>query len=144
MIKALLFITPSQFLFSVAILSFITAFCQENISGLVIDTDHQPIDGAYISVKKSGVGTITETNGRFFLKAKTGDVLPALTPETLLDERGRELWWESWRRQDLIRVKMFQLPFRGKNYIIDPKYLIYPIPAEQLAINPNLVQNPGY
>ena len=76
MIKASLFITTRQFFFLVAILSFgITAFCQENISGLVMDTDHQPIDGAYISVKKSTSGTIAKANGTFSLKAKIGDVL---------------------------------------------------------------------
>jgi hypothetical protein len=26
----------------------------------------------------------------------------------------------------------------------DPKYLLFPIPDEQLAVNPNLHQNPGY
>jgi hypothetical protein len=26
----------------------------------------------------------------------------------------------------------------------DPKYLIFPIPNQQLAVNPNLTQNPGY
>jgi iron complex outermembrane receptor protein len=76
MIKAIFLTTTKSFFFSVAMLSCsITAICQGNISGLVMDTDHQPIDGAYISVKNTGVGTITETNGRFFLKAKTGDVL---------------------------------------------------------------------
>jgi hypothetical protein len=62
----------------------------------------------------------------------------------LLDERGRELWFECWRRQDLIRFKKFLLPFQEKDYQSDPKYLLFPIPADQLSVNPNLVQNPGY
>jgi len=36
------------------------------------------------------------------------------------------------------------LPFQEKDYPSDPKYLIFPIPYEQLSVNPNLVQNPGY
>ena len=76
--------------------------------------------------------------------SRGASALTSVTLEILLDERGRELWWESWRRQDLVRFKKFLLPFQGKNYTSDPKFLIYPIPAEQLAINPNLVQNPGY
>jgi hypothetical protein len=28
-------------------------------------------------------------------------------PNTLLSERGREMYWESWRRQDLIRFGVF-------------------------------------
>ncbi|KAA9034469.1 RagB/SusD family nutrient uptake outer membrane protein [Ginsengibacter hankyongi] len=70
--------------------------------------------------------------------------LTSLSPNDLLDERGRELWWENWRRQDMIRFGKFLLPFQEKDYISDPKYLIFPIPDEQLAVNPNLVQNPGY
>lgn len=60
------------------------------------------------------------------------------------DERGRELWWECWRRQDMIRFQEFLKPFQEKDYVSDPKYLIYPIPDEQLSVNPNLKQNPGY
>jgi hypothetical protein len=66
------------------------------------------------------------------------------TDEAIVDERGRELWWENWRRQDLIRFGKFLLPFREKNYVSDPKYLLFPIPYEQIAVNPNLAQNPGY
>ena len=64
--------------------------------------------------------------------------------DVLFDERGRELWWENWRRQDMIRFKKYLLPFQEKDYQSDPKYLLFPIPYEQLAVNPNLVQNPGY
>jgi hypothetical protein len=62
----------------------------------------------------------------------------------MLDERGRELWWEGWRRQDMIRFGKFLLPFQEKDHHSEKKYLIYPIPDEQLAVNPNLEQNPGY
>lgn len=63
---------------------------------------------------------------------------------TVLDERGRELWLECWRRQDLIRFGIFLEPFQEKNYVSDPKYLIFPIPNQQLGVNKNLSQNPGY
>jgi len=65
--------------------------------------------------------------------------------DTVYNERGRELWWENWRRQDMIRFKKFLLPFQEKDYPSDQKYLLFPIPYEQLGVNPkNLVQNPGY
>jgi len=71
--------------------------------------------------------------------------LTSLDLPTLVDERGRELWWENWRRQDLIRFGQFLKPFQGKLYTSDPTYLLFPIPDEQLAVNPNfLKQNPGY
>lgn len=64
-------------------------------------------------------------------------------PNTILAERGKEMYWESWRRQDLIRMGVFLQPWALKT-ADDPKYLLYPIPATQLVANPNLKQNPGY
>jgi len=64
-------------------------------------------------------------------------------PNTLLAERGRELYWESQRRTDLIRFGMFLKPWAYKP-ADDPKYLVFPVPSQALAANPNLVQNPGY
>ena len=77
-------------------------------------------------------------------QSRGASALPSIILNDILDERGRELWWEGWRRQDLIRFKKFLVPFQEKNYDSDPKYLLFPIPAEQLSVNPNLVQNPGY
>ena len=61
----------------------------------------------------------------------------------LLDERGREMYWESWRRNDLIRFGKFLQPWQEKG-ATDPRNLLFPIPSNQLAVNPNLTQNPGY
>jgi starch-binding outer membrane protein, SusD/RagB family len=66
-------------------------------------------------------------------------------PGTLLAERGRELYWELVRRTDLIRFKAFQLPWQYKPASgDDPKYILFPVPNQSLAVNPNLHQNPGY
>jgi len=70
--------------------------------------------------------------------------LSSIDLDGLLDERGRELWWEGWRRQDMIRFGKFLLPFQEKNYQSGPKYLLFPIPDDQLAFNHYLEQNPGY
>ena len=51
---------------------------------------------------------------------------------------------EGWRRRGMVRVKKFLSPFQEKNYVSAPKYLIFPIPDEQIAVNPDLTQNPGY
>jgi hypothetical protein len=64
-------------------------------------------------------------------------------PNTLLAERGRELYWESWRRNDLIRFGVFLKPWALKP-TDDPRNLLFPIPSDQLIANPNLSQNPGY
>jgi hypothetical protein len=77
---------------------------------------------------------------------------PDLTLQFILDERGRELLWEAHRRTDLIRYHLFT----GGDYVWQWKggaptgtatesfRDLYPLPASELAANPNLVQNPGY
>jgi starch-binding outer membrane protein, SusD/RagB family len=66
-------------------------------------------------------------------------------PNTLLAERGRELYFESWRRQDLIRFNMFLKPWALKDADTDPqRNLLFPIAPDELLANPNLKQNPGY
>jgi hypothetical protein len=75
-----------------------------------------------------------------------------LTLDFILDERGRELYWECQRRTDLIRFDKFT----GGNYIWEWKGNtpagtatasfrdLYPIPTNDLVANPNLEQNEGY
>lgn len=78
--------------------------------------------------------------------ALTSMTLAAATnyaPNSLLAERGRELYWEWVRRTDLIRFGTFLRPWPYKP-ADDPKYLLFPIPSQALAANPNLTQNPGY
>jgi hypothetical protein len=71
------------------------------------------------------------------------DATNVYAPNTLLAERGRELYFESWRRQDLIRFGVYNRAWALKA-ADDAKNLLYPIPPEQLIANPNLKQNPGY
>ena len=86
-------------------------------------------------------GALTIVNS---LRAQRGaSALASLTLDNLLDERGRELYWEDFRRQDLIRFGKFLQPW-GEKPTDDPKYLLLTIPNTQLAVNPNLKQNPGY
>ncbi len=70
--------------------------------------------------------------------------LGSLTLDNMLDERAREMYFETWRRQDLIRFGKFLDPTQEKSEVSDPKYLLFPIPNGQLAANPNLTANPGY
>ncbi|WP_373330990.1 RagB/SusD family nutrient uptake outer membrane protein [Salmonirosea aquatica] len=67
----------------------------------------------------------------------------SLTLDNLLAERGWEMAWEYTRRQDLIRFGQFNKAWQFKD--ASPAFRnIFPIPATQLALNPNLKQNPGY
>ncbi len=67
----------------------------------------------------------------------------SLTLDNLLDERSRELYWEGWRRNDMIRFGKFLGAWTEKPASGDER-LLFAIPSEQLAVNPNLSQNPGY
>jgi hypothetical protein len=71
-----------------------------------------------------------------------------VTLTTLLDERAREFSWEAWRRNDLIRFGQFETEYPLPNDVLtmnkDLTRRIYPIPANELKLNANLKQNPGY
>lgn len=83
----------------------------------------------------------------------SGDIdLDELTLSFLLDERGRELYWEAHRRTDLIRFDLFNTG----NYSWDwkgnvrngaptaPIFALFPLPFSDMVVNTNLEQNPGY
>ena len=62
---------------------------------------------------------------------------------TILEERGRELYIEGWRRNDQIRFGTFTDTWDFKENTEEFRAL-FPIPATAVASNPNLEQNPGY
>ena len=81
------------------------------------------------------------------------DLSPTATGlQNVLNERGRELYWEGHRRTDLIRYGLlttgtYLWPWKGgvsSGTAVDGKYNIFPIPAANRTANPNLTQNAGY
>lgn len=105
------------------------------------------------AILRGGTGTVAGPYGSTALAlvnyirtlpSRGATSLASVTLDQLLDERGRELYLESWRRQDMIRFGKFLAPFQEKNYTSDPKFVLFPIPNRFLAVNPNLTQNPGY
>lgn len=72
-----------------------------------------------------------------------------LNADNLLAERGRELYMEVWRRQDLIRfdgaegTTRFNDSWWEKDVSEDFRN-VFPIPLDQINANPNLNQNPGW
>ncbi|HZJ20902.1 MAG TPA: RagB/SusD family nutrient uptake outer membrane protein [Pricia sp.] len=68
----------------------------------------------------------------------------SVTESDLLAERGRELYNEYWRRNDLIRFGKFIEPWALKEATGDPTKNLFPIPSSALITNPNLIQNEGY
>lgn len=72
--------------------------------------------------------------------------LGSVSEQDMLDERGRELFAEIWRRNDMIRFGKYTRAweFKDPSAVGDVNRNKFPIPASQLLLNPNLVQNPGY
>lgn len=62
----------------------------------------------------------------------------------LLAERGRELYLEAWRRNDMVRFGVFNAPVGERPVASDPSRCVFPIPTIALSSNPNLKQNYGY
>lgn len=77
-----------------------------------------------------------------------------LTLDELLDERARELYWENWRRNDLIRFEKYETEYKIPGDVATPGYTpgmnkdlrrrIFPIPASEIKLNPNLIQNEAW
>jgi len=65
-----------------------------------------------------------------------------LSLDLMLDELGREFFWESHRRTDLIRFGKYLDAWQEKP-ASDMRVLLFPIPLNQMG-NPNYIQNPGY
>lgn len=77
------------------------------------------------------------------LRTLRGASSATATLDELIDERGRELYKEGWRRNDQIRFGTFtqQWEFKTNTESFRVKF---PIPSVALSSNPNLVQNDGY
>lgn len=84
------------------------------------------------------------------IRANRGSLAPLnpVTAENFLAERGREMFYEGWRRSDLIRFGEFNTPRGMRLQEGKPASAahtrLWPIPKSQINANPNLKQNTGY
>lgn len=62
----------------------------------------------------------------------------------LLQERGFELYYEGWRRNDQIRFGTFNDPVNERPTKSGAFRVVFPIPVQAVSTNPNLKQNFGY
>ncbi len=101
--------------------------------------------------KSTAVTLVNNLRERAY-KDKSKATVSDITLDFILDERGRELFFEAQRRTDLVRFGKFT----GSSYVWEWKggtaagtstqsYLnVYPIPADDIGSNLNLDQNEGY
>ncbi|WP_132533104.1 RagB/SusD family nutrient uptake outer membrane protein [Pedobacter psychrotolerans] len=101
----------------------------------------------------TALGYVNQLRTRAYNGSTAGNISSsALTTDFILDERGRELWYEAFRRTDLIRYGKFT----SANYLwawkggtkngaaVNGRFSLFPLPPTDLSANPNLRQNPGY
>lgn len=82
----------------------------------------------------------------------TSGNISSFTVDDILNERGRELYWEGFRRTDLIRYGKYTSdtylwPFKGGvagGKGLESYKSLYPLPISDVIANTNLTQNPGY
>jgi hypothetical protein len=78
--------------------------------------------------------------------------ISAPSDQDIIDERGRELYMECWRRSDLIRFGLFtsdQYKWQWKGNVkegtgVDDYRALFPIPSQDRQANNKLSQNEGY
>jgi hypothetical protein len=74
----------------------------------------------------------------------TSAPLTSITLNDIYAERCRELSWELWHRNDMIRFGKYESPWGLNKSNTDTYRRLFPVPTSARAINPKLTQNPGY
>lgn len=99
------------------------------------------------AILRGGTPTGGETASSIVNSIRTvrgASTLASVDLTALLAERGRELYLETWRRNDMVRFGVFNKPVGERPTASDPSRCVFPIPNIALSSNPNLKQNFGY
>ena len=96
------------------------------------------------AMMRSGGDATAMVNTLRVLRGATS--LGSVSEAEMLDERGRELYYELWRRNDMLRFDQYtrDWEFKDPSTVGDANKNLFPIPLAALVSNPNLTQNPGY
>ncbi len=100
----------------------------------------------------SAVTDINAVRARAYGNTSGNITTAQLTSQFILDERGREFYYEGQRRTDLIRFGQFsngtyKWQWKGGTYTgatTDSHLNLFPIPGDEVSANPNITQNTGY
>jgi hypothetical protein len=99
------------------------------------------------AILRGGTATKGETALSIVNKLRARAGVTAATSVALSDmlaERGRELYLEAVRRDDMIRFGVFNNPVVERSAKSDGSRVVLPIPNQAVSSNPNLKQNFGY
>jgi len=99
------------------------------------------------AILRGGTATGGETPASIINGIRTvrgASTLGSVTLSNVLAERGRELYLEGWRRNDLVRFEKFNDPVDQRSTKSDGTRVVFAIPVQAVSTNPNLKQNAGY
>jgi len=105
------------------------------------------------ATKAEAIGYLNDLRKRAYSDKLSAPISDSeFTLDFMLDERGRELFFEAQRRTDLIRFGKYTgdnylWPWKGgveKGKAVADFYAVYPIPSDDIGSNENLKQNDGY
>jgi hypothetical protein len=107
------------------------------------------------AIKRGGVGgDEAAALGYLNMLRERADLTPVADYDLnyILDERARELWWECFRRTDLVRYGRYtsnSYVWQWKGGVkegsgVSEHLNLFPLPSSDLIANPNLKQNTGY
>ncbi len=79
------------------------------------------------------------------IRSRAGvDPFTSLTDDNMLEERGRELFFEMWRRNDLIRFGKYNSAWDFHDADASDHVNLFPIPRTIIEGDSGIKQNPGY
>ena len=149
---------------------------QKTVSGTVSDENGLPLPGATVLISGTSTGTSTDFDGKYQLTANVGDVLEisyvgyatksltnlnlitsnrgasayaAATKDNILLERRKELMFEGFRFDDMMRTGKDVVVLGSNQNVIETltypnDKFVYPIDIAEMDANSNMVQNAGY
>ena len=105
------------------------------------------------SSQSEALGYVNELRRRAYTDKGAADItLSDFSLDFMMDERGRELFFEAHRRTDLVRFGKltsgdYVWPWKGgvaEGKAVSNIYNVFPIPSDDIGSNENLKQNEGY
>jgi hypothetical protein len=109
--------------------------------------------GGQGATKAEALGYLNDLRKRAYMDKLAAPISDSeFTLDFMLDERGREMFYEAQRRTDLVRFGKYTgdeyvWPWKGGvagGKAVSNFYAVYPIPSDDIGSNENLEQNEGY
>ena len=109
--------------------------------------------GGQGATKAEALGYLNDLRKRAYTDKLAAPISDSeFTLDFMLDERGREMFYEAQRRTDLVRFGKYTgdeyvWPWKGGvagGKAVSNFYAVYPIPSDDIGSNENLKQNEGY